>query len=420
MRVRLRRSLASAGLAVVTACRPDPVEPTGPVQEPATIQELVIATADEIGRFGFPVDLSKFLMETREPAGMREVADGYVTIVRRRVSHDVFAQMRRALEVPPLTNGEGMREGIVQMIAGSTLVGFLHDRDTIVFRTDAVALGGPLEHALARALVFAYIDHNMGGLAASVLDASATTEVALIRQCLAEGFATYVADTLHASKRSRDQAIPTDVPAALLGTHANVPCAPGVAYVAALHAAGGWQTVLAAFGQPPTSTEQLLHPTKLDADFPVYVELPPWPSAAGEAEQVQDDVVGELAIERLLRERGYDDAVAARAATGWDGDRLGMWRLPSGEYVLVWRTVWDREEDAEQFAGTIAPFSPNEPRGFRIVRRGRMVDAVSAESEVVATPWYITLQESLDQLAIEPADAVSTREIEALPPPRAR
>lgn len=380
----------------------------------------MIETAAQVARFGFPVDLSKFMMETREPAGMREVADGYVSIVRRRTSHEVFAQVRRALEIPPLTNGDGLREGIVQMIAASTIVGFLHDRDTIVFRTDAVTLGGPLEHALARALVFAYIDHNMGGLAASVLDASANTEVALTRQCLAEGFATYVADTIHASKRNRNEAVPTDVAAALLGTHANVPCAPGVAYVAAKHAVGGWQAVLAAFGQPPTSTEQLLHPTKLDADFPVNVELPPWPENAGEADLIQEDIVGELAIERILRERGYDDAVASRSAIGWDGDRLGMWRLPSGEYVLVWRSVWDREEDAEQFAGTIAPFSKNEPRGFRIVRRGRMVDAVSSESEPVAAQWYATLQDSLDELALEPADAVSTRELEAMPPPRAR
>ena len=405
----------------IASCRPDEViEPGTTPKQPKSVQELVIATAEEIRRFGFAIDLSKFLMETREPAGMREVADGYVAIIRRSAAHELFAQLRRALEVPPLTNGAGMREGVVQMIAGSMLVGFLHDRDTLVFRTDATELGGPLEHALARALVFAYVDHSMGGVAASVLDASATTEVALGKQCLLEGFATYVADTIHAANRNRDQAIPTDVAAALLGTFANVPCAPGVAYVASLHATGGWQAVLATFGQPVVSTEQLLHPTKRDADFPVNVALPPWPQAAGESELMQEDVVGELAIERILRERGYDDAVASRAATGWDGDRLGMWRLPSGEYVLVWRTVWDREEDAEQFAGTIAPFTNSEPRGFRIVRRGRMVDAVSAMSDEVATQWYITLQDSLDALAIEPADAVSTREIETQPPPRAR
>lgn len=415
-----RRRLALVALAGLLACRPEPGVETPRPKQPATVQELVITTADEIARFGFPVDLSKFLMETREPAGMHEVADGYVAMVRRSASHEAFAQLRRALEIPPMTNGAGMREGIVQMIAASTLVGFLHDRDTLVFRTDAVQLGGPLEHALARALVFGYIDHTMGGLAASVLDASATTEVALTRQCLAEGFATYVADTIHASKRGRDQATPTDVPAALLGTHANVPCAPGTAYVAALHAKGGWQSVLAAFGQPPTSTEQLLHPSKLDTDFPVNIQLPPWPDKIGDAEPVQDDIVGELGIERVLRERGYDDAVATRAAIGWDGDRLGMWRLPDGEFVIVWRSVWDREEDAEQFAGTIAPFTQNEPRGFRIVQRGRLVDAVSAKSDEIAQAWYISLQDSLDQLAIEPADATSTREVEAEPPARSR
>jgi hypothetical protein len=268
--------------------------------------------------------------------------------------------------------------------------------------------------------MYAYIDQRLGGLAASVFDAQSTSDAALVRQCLAEGFATYVADTIHASRRGKDEATPTDVPAALLGTHANVPCAPGTAYVAKLHATGGWQAVVASFGAPPTSSEQLLHPSKLDKDFPVHIELPPWPDQAGEAESLHDDIMGELAIERIFRERGYDDETATKAATGWDGDRLGLWRMPSGEQVLVWRSVWDREDDAEQFAAAIAPFEKNDGHGFRIVRRGRMVDAVSAESEDVAVKWYTTLQDSLDNLAIEPSDAATTREIEAEPPPRPR
>lgn len=407
--------------ATVSACQPengtDVPEPSG---TPKSLQDQVIASAAEVAKYGFPIDLNKFLMEVREPDGMIEVADGYVAITRRRTSHDVFAHVRRALEIPPVTNGEGMRAGIVQMIAASTMVGFQHDRDTIVFRTDAAELGGALEHALVRALVLAYVDHNMGGLAASVLDASSATDTALVRQCLTEGFADFVADTVHSTSRFKGDEIPSKGPASLLGTHGNRPCAPGTAYVAARHADGGWQSVLVAFGAPPTSSEQLLHPKKLDKDFPVHVALPPWPAVTGEADEIQQDVVGELAIERILRERGYDDATATRAAIGWDGDRLGLWRVPSGEFVMVWRTVWDREEDAEQFAGAIAPFTSNEPRAFRIITRGRIVDAVSSESEAIAQAWYTTLQESLDQLAIEPSDTVSTREVEAEPPPRPR
>ena len=319
-----------------------------------------------------------------------------------------------------MTNGKGLREGIVQMLAQSMLVGYVHDRDILVFNSDTYRPGGPLEHALARALVFAYIDQRLGGLAQSVLDAQSTTDVALVRQCLAEGFATYVADTIHASKRGKDTATPTDVPAALLGTHANVPCAPGTAYMARVHATGGWQAVVASFGAAPTSTEQLLHPNKLDSDFPAFIELPFWPKHAGEAEQIHDDVMGELAIERVLRERGYDDETASKAAAGWDGDRLGLWRVPSGDGVLVWRSVWDRDEDAEQFAAAIAPFEKTDPHGFRIVRRGRMVDAVSAESEDIAVQWYTTLQDALDTLGMEPSDAATTREVEQEPPPRPR
>lgn len=420
-----RRGTLLAALALA-ACRPDGNTPPpgggggGGTKGATSVQQLIIDLSGEIARFGFPVELKSLLMETRKPEDMREVAETYVGIVRKPSSHEAFAQLRRALEVPPLTNGAGLRAGIVQMLQSATLVGYLHDRDTIVMRTDALELRGPLEHALTRALMFAYMDQSLGGLATSVLDAQSTSDTALVRQCLAEGFATYVADTIHASRRNRNEAVPTNVPAALLGTHASVPCAPGTSHVARLHASGGWQAVLTAFAQPPTSIEQILHANKFEKDFPVHVELPYWPEDAGDAEQIHDDVLGELAIERLLRERGYDDATASQAATGWDGDRLGMWRVPSGESVIVWRSVWDRDEDAEQFAGAIAPFTKSEPRGFRIVRRGRMVDAVSAESEDIATKWYVVLQDALDTLGIEPTDAVSTREAEAEPAPRPR
>lgn len=411
-------------LSALAACRPstggsNPPPGDGVPAKGGTPQQRIVALSAEIARLGFPIELESLLMETREGKDMRAIADAWLTIVRKRSSHESFAQLRRALEIPPVTNGTGLREGVLQMLTSATEVGYLHDRDTIVFRSDVVGQDARLDHALTRALMLAYMDQALGGLGTSVLDAQSTSDTALVRQCLAEGFATLVANTLHAAHRRKD-AVPTDVPAALLGTHANVPCAPGTEHVARLHAAGGWQAVLTAFAQPSSSTEQILHAGKLDRDFPVHVELPPWPDDAGEAEQIHDDVVGELAIERLLRERGYDDAKATRAAIGWDGDRLALWRMPSGEQVIIWRSVWDREEDADQFAGAIAPFSKDEPRGFRIVRRGRIVDAVSAESEDVATKWYITLQDALDSLAIEPSDAVSTREAEAEPPARSR
>jgi hypothetical protein len=49
-----------------------------------------------------------------------------------------------------------------------------------------------------------------------------------------------------------------------------------------------------------------------------------------------------------------------------------------------------------------------------------LVDAVSCESEDIAVKWYTVLQDALDTLSIEPADAATTREVENEPPPRAR
>ena len=154
-------------------------------------------------------------------------------------------------------------------------------------------------------------------------------------------------------------------------------CPEGARLVAALHAEGGWPPVLALVGAPPESTEQILHRAKLGVDFPTHVALPAWPEERlGPATLIARETVGELGLLRLLLEAGLDAEAAHRVATGWDGDALGILRTASGDEVVLWRIVWDREEDAHQFRRAFE--DRGREGGLMVAVHGRLAHAVRA------------------------------------------
>ena len=107
---------------------------------------------------------------------------------------------------------------------------------------------------------------------------------------------------------------------------------------------GGWKAVDALWKDPPASTEQLLHPDRRN-DTPTLVPLPPH---RGRPADVSVEL-GELGTRAWLavvlpRER------AEAAAAGWDGDRAGLWEGNGGTWRVRWRSTWDTEADARDFA----------------------------------------------------------------------
>lgn len=124
---------------------------------------------------------------------------------------------------------------------------------------------------------------------------------------------------------------------------------------------GGWEAVNALFRNPPASSEQILHPEKMqgpERDEPVDIRLPEIAEALpAEWSLAEEDVLGELGVRILLSLWSTDTAeavTAKRAAAGWDGDRYYYFTAqPAGE-MLVWQTAWDTEKDAEEFAGAIS------------------------------------------------------------------
>ena len=170
------------------------------------------------------------------------------------------------------------------------------------------------------------------------------------------------------------------------------PYVEGSGFVRETLARGGWNAVDRLYRDPPASTEQILHPDRYfeARDEPRAVSLPP--DAALPA-GLSEGSWGEFGTRLALAATLADTALAVVAASGWDGDRYGLWRDPSGVTRYVWVTLWDSPEIAERFADAYAqaaldraPASAriatadarfelaSDDRTLRLVRRGDAVE----------------------------------------------
>jgi hypothetical protein len=113
-----------------------------------------------------------------------------------------------------------------------------------------------------------------------------------------------------------------------------------------------WKTINSLYAHPPESTEQILHPEKFSEqrDSPTEIHLSQDDlKPLGEGWQaVWMNTCGEFLIKTWLLEH-LSPIQAENAAEGWDGDRYLLAKNPHGELALYWRSVWDTEQDAQEF-----------------------------------------------------------------------
>jgi hypothetical protein len=165
------------------------------------------------------------------------------------------------------------------------------------------------------------------------------------------------------------------------------PYVAGLAFARAVWARGGPEAVRQAWGRPPESTEQVLHPGKF---FERERPRPVSPTVAPPrgARLVSEGVLGELLLRTLVEEEG------GPATEGWGGDGWRLWDV-GGRTALAWRSEWDRPADAGEFHAALrARFSRRGPgsaqggfevftggggRRFALRRAGDAVELLSAD-----------------------------------------
>jgi hypothetical protein len=123
----------------------------------------------------------------------------------------------------------------------------------------------------------------------------------------------------------------------------------GLSFAAALHGAGGFSRLNRAYAELPASSEQVLHPERFVRGEAVQrIALPDARSLLGEGyELVVEDTLGELELSVYFG-TGAREAAARRAADGWSGDRVYVFRGAAGALSAVWITSWDDERHATE------------------------------------------------------------------------
>ncbi|UPW02132.1 Hvo_1808 family surface protein [Halorussus gelatinilyticus] len=162
------------------------------------------------------------------------------------------------------------------------------------------------------------------------------------------------------------------------------PYSDGPAFVKQIKKRGGWQAVNDLYENPPKSTEQVIHPEKYGKDSPAEfsienrasdgwerVTFPNRPNYAsvGEAGMMsmfmypfyasnqQTQIVP--ARDFFNRQQGSSQLdpidplnYNSTYSNGWDGDKLAVYTndaAKDNETGYVWKSVWDSEQDAEEF-----------------------------------------------------------------------
>lgn len=134
------------------------------------------------------------------------------------------------------------------------------------------------------------------------------------------------------------------------------PYVEGAAFAERLRNTQGASAIDGAFGDPPDSTEQILHVEKfVNREVPDEVTLPVnlfnAEGPLGEHwEVIDDDVFGEFFLKTWLEAIGARRSDAEDAAAGWGGDALKLAVNSDGQHAFAAKIVWDDSStDAQEF-----------------------------------------------------------------------
>ena len=123
----------------------------------------------------------------------------------------------------------------------------------------------------------------------------------------------------------------------------------GTRFVETVRRKSGARGIDELFRRPPASSEQILHPEKYFAqEQPREVTLDGALFAANNWGVAATTPLGELGVRGLLL-KSLVSAEAMRAAAGWGGDRAYLFERAGSTPLFVWKTYWDKPEEAAEF-----------------------------------------------------------------------
>jgi hypothetical protein len=175
------------------------------------------------------------------------------------------------------------------------------------------------------------------------------------------------------------------------------PYLSGAEFVGQLYASGGWDAVNSAYADPPTSTEQVLHPAKyIASEAPITVEPLDLTSVLNPGRLLQwtqatDTTLGEAWIAIWLEGIGVTQRAADVAAAGWGGDRLTVVTEPGGGWALGWRIAWDAPIEATEFETAYAGVHGGLPFATKLVHVSDRETVVFQASTTAALATIATL-----------------------------
>lgn len=107
------------------------------------------------------------------------------------------------------------------------------------------------------------------------------------------------------------------------------------------------------YKNPPISTEEIIHPEKYfsRSDPPKKLTLS---HSKVEGEPIWEGTFGEFGIFLVLRSWGISEDIAKRASEGWGNDRYKVFkRKNENELTFIWETIWDSENDVNEFMNAL-------------------------------------------------------------------
>jgi hypothetical protein len=409
-----RPSPASAGAApssssaAPTTTRP----PAAPVRTPAAIRAVQAEVAELRGlRFRRPVPA------TVEPPA--KLARRLLRTVDAETDEADLARKGRALAVlGELPLGTDLPQLLRRIQAESVLGFYLPGRPPKgrLYVRSSRGLDPHAKVVLAHELTHAVTDQHYDLTRSDRLSAATGREdEAAAYAALVEGDATltmqlYLRGRLTPAEQARagqasagDRTPRRDAAPAVIRESLLFPYREGLRFALLLYQQGrGWSALNRAYRDPPTSTEQVLHPEKylVRRDRPQALTVPDLSGQLGGGWRPATQLgFGELDA-RLLLQGELSATAAAAAAEGWDGGRLRTFER-AGRTALLLRTVWDSRAEAAEFCSAMTRWAttrfgtPTTPRRWSNAGQHAALRCTGPRVALLAAPDRPTLQRLL-------------------------